>query len=968
MGRTKQKVLTIIASFFLLLQSWVPFITYAIPVYSQSTLEEVKSEIEFNSDKNEFKIKVNTKEEVEYILSYQTDAQTEAISGKSTKTDENFDKDFFAGTCSADDSCIKHNVIRGLLKTNVQSANYLNVKRFTIDAGQLNLVLDEKTDFLDITDDEKKWLTDGEDLSPPEATPTPTEVPTSTQEGEILDGLFTASPSPKIEPEDTTKTNEDETLTINIIDNIDTSSLLFSEDLLINDSSAALATDKEDYAPTDQVIITGSNLLTDTKYTLVISSNDNPAIKFDIDVTSDENGEFIYLYQLDGNYRPNYKVDLKDEAGVVVANITFTDSRTINSVNVNGSSSVTVQGSQSITVDVTVTNVGSAPNKWYSTSYIIGAASAICVNTSDHTSLGTFTETFSISAPSIEGNYNLVVYAHGTDNTCASGTGGTPVTLINGIIVDNTAPSDPVITSGPDDGSISNNNDINFEFTVDEDVALTGVVECKLTAVNDDFVSCDFNNAQTYMDLADGPYTFSIKAVDAVGNESGSVTRSFTIDTTSPSDPVITSGPIEGSISNNTSQDFEFTIEDTVPETIAKCLLSPVQSDFIDCDFNNAQSYIGLSDGPYTFSLKAVDAAGNESGIVTRSFTIDTQVPYLTSQTSFSGWYTSNRTSTFTYADDGSGIVSGTPVACTISAQGTNKTCSVTPNVCDAVGNCNTTPVTSNGADIDKTNPTNAWVNPINNVFISGTLNLQVNASDAHSGMNFVRFRYGPDINHLTTIVEDNASPFETDWNTTGLADGSYILRSRAEDNSGRNNIKDINVTIDNTVPSLSEITPVSTSTNNPTPSYTFNSDEAGTISYGGSCSSADTSAINGNNTITFDSLLDGTYSDCTITVTDTAGNPSVPLNVSTFTVDTQDPVSSFSSPEDGSFWNSLIEISGSSTDVPDTTVDYVTLFYSLTGEDDWFEIDTISNDGSEPFNWSYDWEPDAEGSYDIMA
>src|SRR3990167_3906736 len=233
MGRTKQKVLTIIASFFLLLQSWVPFITYAIPVYSQSTPEEVKSEIEFNSDKNEFKIKVNTKEEVEYILSYQTDKQTEAITGKSEKSEINFDKDFFAGTCSTNGDCIEHAVLRGILKTKVASLDFLNVKRFTFENGSFEIILDEKADSLDFTDGEKKWLEDGVDLSPPQ-TPTPTqtivEENVSSQEGEILDGLFTASPSPTIEPEDTTKTNIDETLTINVIDNIDTSNLIFSED------------------------------------------------------------------------------------------------------------------------------------------------------------------------------------------------------------------------------------------------------------------------------------------------------------------------------------------------------------------------------------------------------------------------------------------------------------------------------------------------------------------------------------------------------------------------------------------------------------------------------------------------------------------------------------------------------------------------------------------------------------------
>ncbi|SVE38552.1 uncharacterized protein METZ01_LOCUS491406, partial [marine metagenome] len=74
--------------------------------------------------------------------------------------------------------------------------------------------------------------------------------------------------------------------------------------------------------------------------------------------------------------------------------------------------------------------------------------------------------------------------------------------------------------------------------------------------------------------------------------------------------------------------------------------------------------------------------------------------------------------------------------------------------------------------------------------------------------------------------------------------------------------------------------------TNDSTPDYTFSSDEAGTIIYGGSCSSSTTSAVSGNNAITFNNLSDGTHSDCTITVSDEAGNVSNLLTLTSFFVD----------------------------------------------------------------------------------
>ena len=81
------------------------------------------------------------------------------------------------------------------------------------------------------------------------------------------------------------------------------------------------------------------------------------------------------------------------------------------------------------------------------------------------------------------------------------------------------------------------------------------------------------------------------------------------------------------------------------------------------------------------------------------------------------------------------------------------------------------------------------------------------------------------------------------------------------------------------------EVTAVPSPTRDPTPDYVFYSNMAGTITYGGSCSSSTTSAISGNNTITLASLSDGTYSDCTITVTNQQLNLKSSLTITSFTV-----------------------------------------------------------------------------------
>ena len=127
---------------------------------------------------------------------------------------------------------------------------------------------------------------------------------------------------------------------------------------------------------------------------------------------------------------------------------------------------------------------------------------------------------------------------------------------------------------------------------------------------------------------------------------------------------------------------------------------------------------------------------------------------------------------------------------------------------------------------------------------------------------------------------------------------GIYSCSKKSdEDNLNESTTTDNDTTTDTTAATLAEVTAVTTPTNDTTPDYTFSSSEAGTITYGGSCSSSTTSATSGNNTIIFNALAAGTYVNCTITVTDSAGNASSPLSVNTFVVDTTAPtVSSVSS------------------------------------------------------------------------
>lgn len=104
--------------------------------------------------------------------------------------------------------------------------------------------------------------------------------------------------------------------------------------------------------------------------------------------------------------------------------------------------------------------------------------------------------------------------------------------------------------------------------------------------------------------------------------------------------------------------------------------------------------------------------------------------------------------------------------------------------------------------------------------------------------------------------------------------------------NSNNNTVSDSN----QVKPTLTLVTSVTTPTNNTTPTYVFSSTENGTISFGGSCTSGTTTAYPGNNSITFSTLTDGTYLNCTIIVTDNGTNISNTLTVNSFSIDATAP------------------------------------------------------------------------------
>jgi len=205
---------------------------------------------------------------------------------------------------------------------------------------------------------------------------------------------------------------------------------------------ATVRTDKVDYAPGTTVTITGSGWQPHEWVALMLKEypeyDEHPLL----DVEADDNGNIVSTEFVPDVHDLGIRFYLTASGSASQAQTTFTDARVISSATLNGGTAVTVMSSASITAQVTVvTDNGGGNNNWKSTGWRIATTppgATTCVNHADHTSSNTFTETFSITAPSSAGVYNAYFIAY-ADDACSSGSSAT-FTLTNGVTVDSVAP------------------------------------------------------------------------------------------------------------------------------------------------------------------------------------------------------------------------------------------------------------------------------------------------------------------------------------------------------------------------------------------------------------------------------------------------------------------------------------------------------------------------------------------------
>jgi hypothetical protein len=164
--------------------------------------------------------------------------------------------------------------------------------------------------------------------------------------------------------------------------------------------------------------------------------------------------------------------------------------------------------------------------------------------------------------------------------------------------IDLTPPPAPAISAKPP--SLSNSTSASFSFT-DTEAGVSFV--CKL----DGGAPAACSSPKAYSGLSQGSHTFQVQARDAAGNLSGPASWTWTVDTVPPPNPTITSDPPNPS----TSTSATFTFTDSEAGVSFSCRLD--SGTWTAC--TSPATYNGLNaNNSHEFSVRAVDAAGNQSG------------------------------------------------------------------------------------------------------------------------------------------------------------------------------------------------------------------------------------------------------------------------------------------------------------------------------------------------------------------
>jgi CSLREA domain-containing protein len=508
--------------------------------------------------------------------------------------------------------------------------------------------------------------------------------------------------------------------------------------------------------------------------------------------------------------------------------------------------------------------------------------------------------TFGASNPEPEGTWDFRVKA--VDSHNASSGFSTKEDLVN---VDKTNPNAPALsfaTTGQSPKATVNGVDW-YKGSALVNVASNG--DPNNVRDNSTGSGVDPNSfAASFSVTQNGASTASKTVKDKATNESAAGTLSVHVDANAPTSSFDGATNANGTYSEGawTNKDVTVTLKATDNE-------SGVDEIVYNTDGSNnyltypAGGILVDQEGTTTINFHAVDNVGHvESPDHTFQIKLDKTAPVIsdlgpTSQPNTNGWYNTNVTNLFKASDPGSGLSNACKADFPLTAgenvqskttSGEGSAVKVTSDGCSDVAGNSATGVQSAGFKVDLTNPTadhslsaNANANGWHNANV--TVTLTASDKDALGGTNASGVK---EINYSI-----NNGPAQLYTNGISLTnDGVYIIKYTATDNAGRVSAEgSVTVKLDKTKPVITDegLTPADPDGQNGW--YVTE------VSNGFKASDGQSGFVGQNDPYTFSKSSgfvahDPAFKISSGTVTDKAGNESLPIDGKTFKIDMKAP------------------------------------------------------------------------------
>ena len=428
--------------------------------------------------------------------------------------------------------------------------------------------------------------------------------------------------------------------------------------------------------------------------------------------------------------------------------------------------------------------------------------------------------------------------------------------------------------------------------------------------------------------LPDGSYDIAVTATDDAGNQ-GTTSGSFTLDASAPMPTII--APADGTTTSDVRPDFSGTSE---PGSMVALTLtdaggntvhtSTVMADPLTGSWTVSDLSQDLTDGAYTVSVTATDAAGN-SGMASSTFTIDSAAPSV-SVTGPSGLINDNTPTIMGTVDDPSATVTVliTPVAgtagnpqtllATVDASGdwsvdaallADGSYTIQATATDS--NLNSS-MASGSFTLDATAPLPVITSPLSGTTTSDSSPDISGTSEPGSTVVLTLTDASGATVHTATVTADAVTgAFIVDDVPAGLASGTYTASVTATDAAGNSGMASNTFTINSAAPSVSVSGPMGEIADN-TPTITgLVNDPAATVTVvvtpdrpnqGAPRTFMASVDSSGSWSVDSSMLPDGGYT-IQATATNASGNSSTASG--SFSIDSTNPIVAVTSPANGS-------------------------------------------------------------------